>query len=87
MPEDRLLTVGEVAKRLAVGRSTVVALLASGEIASLKIRRARRVQLSRLEGYIAARAQSEARRHEKAVPEIETGTAEEAGHASAPRSG
>ena len=72
MSQDRLLKVGEVTERLALSKSTVKGLLARGDIESLTIGRARRVQLSRLEAWIAARAESEARRREKTASEIET---------------
>ena len=87
MSPDRLLKVGEVTERLGLSRSTVMGLLARGEIESLTIGRARRVQLSRLEAWIEARAESDARRREKAVPDSNSGTAHEAGRGVATHSG
>ncbi len=87
MSHDQLLKVSEVAERLGLSRSTVMGLLARGEIESLTIGRARRVQLSRLEAWIAERAAHEPRRREKAVSEVEPETANEAGHRAATHSG
>jgi excisionase family DNA binding protein len=84
--QDRNLRISEVCERLAVSRSTVMALIARGEIESLKVGRARRVQQSRLEAWIAGRAAIEARRHEEAVSEIVPETADEAGHRAAAHS-
>lgn len=65
--EERLLTVRDLVKRLAVSRSTVMVLLGRGDLPSLTIRRARRVRESALCQYIEARAAAaveEASRHE-----------------------
>ena len=86
MSEDRLLKVGEVTERLGLSRSTVMGLLARGEIESLTIGRARRVQLSRLVAWIETRAESDARRREKAAPDSNSETAHEAGHRAAAHS-
>jgi excisionase family DNA binding protein len=63
MPEDRLLTIRDVMQRTSLSRSTVTGLLARGELQSLTIGRARRVQSSRLDAWIATCAANEARRH------------------------
>ncbi len=86
MSHDRLLKVSEVAERLGLSRSTVMGLLARGDLESLTIGRARRVQVSRLEAWIAERAAHEPRRHEKAVSGVEPETAK-AGHRAATHSG
>ena len=51
------LTVEEAARRLGVGRTTMYALLASGEIPSVTIGRLRRIPAEALNDYVAARAQ------------------------------
>jgi excisionase family DNA binding protein len=51
------LTVEEAARRLGVGRTTMYALLASGEIPSVSIGRLRRIPAEALNDYVAARAQ------------------------------
>ena len=73
-------------ERLGLSRSTVMGLLARGDIESLTIGRARRVRSSRLEAWIETRAASEARRREKAVPDSNSETAHEAGHRAAAHS-
>ena len=85
--QERLLKVSEVTERLGLSRSTVMGLLARGDIESLTIGRARRVRASRLEAWIEARAESEARRREKAVPDSNSETAREAGQRVAAHSG
>lgn len=52
------LTVEEAARRLGIGRTTMYALLASGEIPSVTIGRLRRVPAEALSDYVAARAQA-----------------------------
>lgn len=86
MFQDRLLKIGEVTERLGLSRSTVMGLLARGDIESMTIGRSRRVQSSRLDAWIAARAESEARRRGKAVPDSNSETANEAGHHAAAHS-
>ena len=54
MPET-LLTVKDVAKRLAVGRTTVYELISHGGLRTVKIGRARRIPESALEEWIAER--------------------------------
>lgn len=49
-----LLTVEEAARRLGVGRTTMYALIASGQIASVAIGRLRRVPAEALPAYVAA---------------------------------
>ena len=51
------LTVEEAARRLGVGRTTMYALLASGEIPSVTIGRLRRIPAEALNEYVAARTQ------------------------------
>lgn len=87
MGEERLLTVRDIVKMLQLSRSTVMALLAHGDIESLKIRRARRVTGTALRDFIKARAAEPARLPRKGRLDVETGTAEEGGDASAQRSG
>ncbi|MFD5084250.1 helix-turn-helix domain-containing protein [Kitasatospora sp. NPDC058406] len=54
------LTVEEAARRLGVGRTTMYALVASGEVPSVTIGRLRRVPAEALSEYVAARTQSAA---------------------------
>ena len=49
------LTVEEAARRLGVGRTTMYALLAAGEIPSVTIGRLRRIPAEALSDYVAAR--------------------------------
>jgi excisionase family DNA binding protein len=49
------LTVEEAARRLSVGRTTMYALLASGEIPSVTVGRLRRIPAEALNDYVAAR--------------------------------
>jgi excisionase family DNA binding protein len=52
--DDQLLvTPEEAARRLSVGRTTVYALMASGELQSVNIGRCRRVPLSALRSFVA----------------------------------
>lgn len=51
------LTVEEAARRLGVGRTTMYALLAAGEIPSVTIGRLRRIPAEALSDYVAARVQ------------------------------
>lgn len=50
---SELLTVDEVAERLRVGVRTVERMIATGELASLKIRRRRFVSAEAVEAYAA----------------------------------
>ena len=52
---ETLLTVKQVATRLAIGRTTVYELISRQEIRTIKIGRARRVPESALEQWIAQR--------------------------------
>ncbi|WP_237540567.1 MULTISPECIES: helix-turn-helix domain-containing protein [unclassified Streptomyces] len=52
------LTVEEAARRLGVGRTTMYALLAAGEIPSIVIGRLRRIPAEALSDYVAARAKT-----------------------------
>jgi len=58
MSDKLLLTVPEAAERLGLGRSFTYELVQRGEIASLKLGRARRVPVAELERYVQ-RLQSE----------------------------
>ena len=49
---ERLLTVEEVAKILGIGRTRTWSLVMSGEIASVKIGRSRRVMPKAVEDYL-----------------------------------
>jgi excisionase family DNA binding protein len=53
MPD--LLTVEDVAKRLAVGRTTAFHLVASGQIKSVKIGKCRRVPEAAVDEYVESR--------------------------------
>lgn len=57
MANDRehavLLTAERAAERLSLGRTTVYGLIASGELASVKVGRARRVPAGALDAYVA----------------------------------
>ncbi|MFQ6147062.1 helix-turn-helix domain-containing protein [Streptomyces seoulensis] len=54
------LTVEEAARRLGVGRTTMYALIASGEVGSVLIGRLRRVPAEALADYLASRCQAAA---------------------------
>ncbi|MDH6119360.1 excisionase family DNA binding protein [Kitasatospora sp. GAS204A] len=60
MPDPTLvaLTVEEAARRLGVGRTTMYALVAAGEVPSVTIGRLRRVPAQALADYMAARVQT-----------------------------
>jgi excisionase family DNA binding protein len=49
----RLLTVEEAARRLSLGRTTVYALLKTGEITSVRVGRLRRIPAEALDTYTA----------------------------------
>ena len=54
MSDTRLLLTPErTAERLDVSRTTVYALLASGELESVRIGRSRRIPVQAVEGYVA----------------------------------
>ena len=55
MNEKLLLTVGEAADRLGVGRSFLYQLIQRGELQSLKLGRARRVPLRALDEFVDKR--------------------------------
>ncbi|MEV8326766.1 helix-turn-helix domain-containing protein [Kitasatospora sp. NPDC056731] len=57
-PSRVALTVEEAARRLGVGRTTMYALVASGEVPSVTIGRLRRVPAEALKEYVAARTQA-----------------------------
>jgi excisionase family DNA binding protein len=58
--EKLLLTVPEVAERLGLGKSTIYALIASREIESVNIGRARRVPREAIDAFVARlRAETE----------------------------
>jgi excisionase family DNA binding protein len=54
------LTVEEAARRLGVGRTTMYALIASGEVSSVRIGRLRRIPAEALSAYITTRSQAAA---------------------------
>lgn len=54
------LTVEEAARRLGVGRTTMYALIASGEVGSVLIGRLRRVPVEALATYLADRSRAAA---------------------------
>jgi excisionase family DNA binding protein len=54
------MTVRDIAEMLQLSRSTVMLLLARGDIESLKIRRARRVTGTALREFLEARAAAQA---------------------------
>ena len=53
--DSLLLTVSQAADRLELGRSLVYELVMRGEIASIKVGRARRVPAAALEQFVAER--------------------------------
>jgi excisionase family DNA binding protein len=59
-PTRVALTVEEAARRLGVGRTTMYALVASGEVPSVQIGRLRRVPAQALDTYLAALTQAPA---------------------------
>lgn len=61
--EERLLTKEDAARLLAVSPRTVDKLIASGEITSLKIGRARRIPRTALCSYIRAKTNGHAQTH------------------------
>ncbi len=48
-----MLTVDEAAQRLRVGRSTLFRLIATGDLASVKIGKSRRVPVAALDAFVA----------------------------------
>jgi excisionase family DNA binding protein len=59
-PPRLLLTVPEAAEALAISRSKLYELLATGVVATIRIDVSRRIPLSTLEAYIAARLSPDA---------------------------
>lgn len=57
--EKKLLNVNEAATALGLGRSLVYTLIATGEITSIKIGRARRIPPSAIDEFIGRRLQQE----------------------------
>jgi excisionase family DNA binding protein len=57
MGDKILLTVGEAADRLALGRTFVYQLVTRGEILSVKLGRARRIPVSALEDFTRRKLQ------------------------------
>jgi excisionase family DNA binding protein len=57
--ERLLLTVGEMARALALSKATAERLVARGAIATIRIGRCRRVTRAALEAYIAERERAE----------------------------
>jgi excisionase family DNA binding protein len=56
--EQLLFTPEQAATKLATGRTTVYALMASGELRSVKIGRSRRVPVAALEEYVGRLVQA-----------------------------
>jgi excisionase family DNA binding protein len=56
---ETFLTVKEVARRLAVGRTTVYELIAKRELVAIRIGRARRIPESALERWVAQQIQDQ----------------------------
>ena len=56
----KLLNVNEAAAALGLGRSLVYTLVATGEIASIKIGRARRIPIGAIDEFILRRLEQEA---------------------------
>jgi excisionase family DNA binding protein len=54
------LTVEEAARRLGIGRTTMYALIASGQVQSVRIGRLRRIPAEALAAYLAIRTQAPA---------------------------
>lgn len=52
-PEEDVLTIEEAARYLKIGRTTMCALLRTGEVESVTIGRLRRVPLECLKDYVA----------------------------------
>jgi excisionase family DNA binding protein len=55
MPDDAarlLVDIGEAAKRLSVSKRTIASLVFSGQLASVKLGRCRRIAVSELEAYV-----------------------------------
>lgn len=59
MTDKLLLTVGEAADRLGVGRSFFYQLIQRGEVQSLKLGRARRVPLRALDEFVTKRLEDD----------------------------
>jgi excisionase family DNA binding protein len=59
MSEKVLLTVREAAERLGVGRSFLYGVIQRGELASVKLGRARRVPVRALEEFVARLVQEQ----------------------------
>ena len=57
----RLLNVNEAASALGLGRSLVYMLIATGELASIKIGRSRRIPVGALDEFIVGRLEQEVR--------------------------
>lgn len=57
MSDKMLITVTEAALRLGVGRSFLYNLVLRGEIASIKLGRARRIPVAALEDFVEQRTQ------------------------------
>ncbi len=57
----RLLNVNEAASALGLGRSLMYMLIATGELASIKIGRSRRIPVGAIDEFIARRLEQEVR--------------------------
>jgi len=58
MEELLLVSVGEAARRLSLGRSFVFELLAAGDLASIKVGRRRLIPVGALEDFVNAQQES-----------------------------
>lgn len=52
--DNQLLTVGAAAERLGIGRSLMYELISSGQVASIRVGRLRRIAPEALSAYVAA---------------------------------
>lgn len=53
-PPRLLLTIPEAACRLSMGRTTIYAMLRSGELGSVAVGRLRRIPIDSLEGFLSS---------------------------------
>ena len=57
--DKKLLNINEAAATLGLGRSLVYTLVATGELASIKVGRARRIPIHAIDDFIARRLEQE----------------------------
>ena len=77
MDDRRLLRIEDAAQRLSVGRSTIYAMVAAGQIPSLKLARSLRIPADALDRWLAeeTKRQAEDRVHMSTLPATAEGTA------------